>query len=171
LHIAGKPAAHDRNGTWDFMQACPDGVVVTQSDDLAWQLRRRFSRCDVFTNVQDAEYMYSLGDVMVLPRKYGGNCLPLNEALATGMPVIMTDIEPNNNLLPKEWLVPATKVDSFTPRGNVDIYQVNHQLLAEKLEWFRLQNTAEHSDKAYEIAQSISWQTLLPKYQELLESL
>lgn len=38
---------------------------------------------------------------MILPRKYAGLCLPMNEALMSGLPVIMTDIEPNNVILPK----------------------------------------------------------------------
>lgn len=170
MHIAGRPATNDRNGTRDFLQACPDGIVTTQSDDLAWQLRREYRHSNVYTNITDANYMYQLGDVMVMPRRYGGNCLPLNEALSSGMPVIMPDISPNNNLLPSEWLVPATKTGHFTPRFDVDIYSVDIAALADKLQEFRSMNIAEQSEKANAIADTISWQTLLPKWRAAIES-
>jgi len=171
MHIAGKPATNDRNGTWDFLMACPDGIVTTQNDDLAWQLRHQFRHATIYNAIDNNYDMYNLADILVLPRKYGGNCLPLNEALSSGMPVIMPDIIPNNNLLPGEWLVPAQVVDYFEPRGRVDIYQVDQQLLTDKIAWFKSQDIKELSQKANEIADSISWQTLLPKYKEALEML
>lgn len=171
FHIAGKPAAHDRNGTWDFLYSCPDGTVITQSSDLAFQIGRRYRHTRIVKNVDDNKTMYSFGSVLVLPRKYGGNCLPLNEALSSGVPVIMPDIEPNNHLLPPEWLVPAHKVDTFEPRTPVDIYEVDHDALVAKLEWFRNCNMTEQCYKADEIANTISWKALKPKYMEVLESL
>ena len=158
FHIAGKPAVHDRNGTWDFMTAVPDGRVVTQNEDLAKQIRMRYRNSNVFTNIDDQNQMYNIGNVMVLPRKYGGNCLPVNEALAAGCPVIMPDISPNNHLLPKEWLVPAVKISQFTPRTVIDIYEIDSDALAEKLRWFKEEaNMSEESEKANKIANAISW--------------
>lgn len=172
FHIAGKPAAHDRNGTWDYIRAVPDGKVITQSHDLAKHIRIRYRNSNVFTDIDDQNQMYHMGDVMVLPRKYGGNCLPLNEALAAGCPVIMTDISPNNNLLPKEWLVPAVKVDQFKPRTVIDIYQADPQALADKVRWFREEaNMKEESEKANKIAQSISWEECTSKWLEELNKL
>jgi glycosyltransferase involved in cell wall biosynthesis len=168
LHIAGNPAVNDRNGTWDFMAACPDGIVTTQSDDLARHLRMRYRHCNVFTNVADYNELYNLGDVLVFPRRYGGNCLPLNEALSTGMPVIMPDISPNNHLLPPEWLVPATCTDSFTPRTKIEMYSVDIDALRAKIEWFRSADMAVESKKADAIAQSISWEVLKPRYLDVL---
>lgn len=171
MHIAGKPAAHDRNGTWDFLRAWPEGLITTQNEDLARHVRMRYPHGVVYTGISDPNYMYSLGDIMVIPRKYGGNCLVLNEALASGMPVIMTDIEPNNHLLPKEWLVPATTTQSFTPRGKVDIYDVDIPLLTEKIDWMRSQNIGQLSEQANQIAETISWDTLKDKWLKALEDI
>lgn len=170
LHIAGKPAANDRNGTWEFMQACPDGRVTTQSSDLAWNIRRRYRHSDVRTDIQQPQQIYSLGDILVFPRKYGGNCLPLNEALSSGMPVIMTDIEPNNHILPPEWLVPARKTDSFEPRTTVDIFTADVDRLRERIQWVK-DNIESESKRANKIADTISWVTLLPKWQEAIRSI
>lgn len=171
LHIAGSPAVHDRNGTIDFLQCCPEGTVTTQSTDYSRLLRSDYRHSTVYDNIQDNNMLYQLGDILVMPRKYGGNCLPLNEALASGMPVIMTDIEPNNNLLPAEWLVPASIVDRFEPRTAVDIYQANYDALIQKMAWFRAQDMKHLSQQASEIADTISWTTLLPRWQEALHDL
>ena len=170
IHIAGNPASLDRNGTWDYMRACPDGRVTTQNSDLAWRIRRQYSRSRVYTDIGEPSYIYTLGDVLVLPRKYGGNCLPLNEALSSGMPVIMPDISPNNHLLPKEWLVPATLIDSFEPRTKVDIYTVDVDALAERIQWMK-DNIRSESKLANQIANTISWETMLPLWQEAIRSI
>jgi glycosyltransferase involved in cell wall biosynthesis len=174
IHIAGKPATLDRNGTWDFMQACPDGIVTTQSEDLAWHIRRRYRHSRVYTNIESPKVLYQMGDILVLPRKYGGNCLPLNEALSSGMPVIMPDISPNNHLLPKEWLVPAVSIGKLNPSGvnersPVEMYEVDAQALVERIQWVK-DNIYFESLKANELADTISWPNLLPKYQEAIAS-
>lgn len=171
MHLAGNPAALDRNGTADYMTACPDGRVVTQSHDLANKIRSRYSQSNVFTDIHDQKIIYSIGDIMVMPRKYGGNCLPLNEALSAGMPVIMPDISPNNHLLPKEWLVPAYVAGSFTPRTKIDVYQTDIQALRDKIDWFATQDIKHHSELANKIADSISWTTLKPEWEATIADL
>lgn len=167
LHIAGNPATFDRNGTWDAMNAIPDGNVVTQNEELARHLRMKYRHSSVWTKVEDPNFMYNLGDVLVFPRRYGGNCLPLNEALSSGMPVIMPDIEPNR-ILPEEWLVPAEVTGSFEPRTKIDLYSVDPEALREKVEWFKNCQIETESIKADEIAQTISWEALKPKWEAIL---
>lgn len=171
IHIAGNPAVHDRNGTFDALNAHPSGlVVVTQKESLAKFLKARYSMARVLEDVKDNLELYNLGDVLVFPRRYGGNCLPLNEALSCGMPVIMSDIAPNNNLLPKEWLVPAYQNGHFEPRARVNLYSVDVQRLKDKIAEFMTWDIEAESRKADHIAESISWTTLLPKWKEALES-
>ena len=161
FHIAGKPAHEDRNGTWDFMQAVPDGTIVTQSEDLAYHIRRQYRFSTVYTEVSDNKTMYQLGNLLVFPRKYGGNCLPLNEALAHGVPVIMPNISPNNHLLPQEWLVNTEFEGFFEPRMRVDYYKSDINSIRERIDWFNNVDFAEQSRKARAIAETISWNALL----------
>lgn len=170
MHLAGNPAANDRNGTFSFMDACPNGTVVTQDEGLAGILRNRYRFSTIWTEVHDNKQIYEFGDVMVLPRKYGGNCLPLNEALSCGLPVIMTDVSPNNEFLPKEWLVPAQVEGQFAPRFPITIWQADHAALVEKIEWLQGADIAAMSRQANELADTISWKTLLPKWQEAIAS-
>lgn len=170
MHIAGKPATHDRNGTWDYLQAWPTGLVTTQSEDLASMIGKRYSQSRVIRNIKDQNDIYSYGDYLVLPRKYGGNCLILNEALSRGMPVIMPDIPPNNNILPNDWLVPAQITDRFEPRTAIDIYTADPLKLHQKINDFLHVNMPIESERANKIADTISWETLLPRYLEVIES-
>lgn len=169
MHVAGKPAANDRNGTEDYLFAVNNGRVITQDKELARKYAHTFPNAKFYTNIEDAYQIYQIGNIMVLPRRYGGNCLPLNEALSCGLPVIMPDISPNNELLPQEWLVKAKKTSQFEPRHPIDIYSVGTGNLREVIDWFKYTDMAVQSLKANEIAESISWRVLQPKWIEALQ--
>lgn len=195
LHPAGKAAAHDRNGTEIVIGASKylrsdaqihihfqgeQGLAhqATHTIDYYKEVLEHFGDATKITINQwefdDYAEVYNDADVLILPRRYGGNCLPVNEALSTGMPVIMTDISPNNALLPANWLIPASKVAEFTPRTKVDIYASDPKSLAAKIDEFYFKNASEmryENITANNIAQSISWQALKPKYIEAFEQL
>lgn len=141
LHIVGTLAAHDRNGTLDILQA-----LKYCTSDFTLTIRSQHPLPDEYIsndprliykigNEQNVEDMYKGYDAMILPRRYGGLALTMNEALMSGLPVIMTDISPNNEVLPKEWLVECSKVDEFMARVPIDVHGCNIQKLAEKIDW------------------------------------
>ena len=43
--------------------------------------------------------LYAGFDPLILPRRYGGLCLPMNEALRSGLPVIMFNVSPSDAIL------------------------------------------------------------------------
>ena len=47
-----------------------------------------------------------------------------------------SDIDPNNKVLPKEWLVPANKKTSFMARTSIDVYHTDRADLADKIRKF-----------------------------------
>jgi glycosyltransferase involved in cell wall biosynthesis len=181
VHIAGRPAAHDRNGTYTFLNAlqlAPDdlkGRVFTQDKELATEIKREFPSVDVKVNTRDYTDIYKKGSVIVLPRKYGGNCLPMNEALAAGMPVIMSKVSPQTDFLPDEWLVEAHKTDiKFAPRFPLDVYECDPAALMLKMRWFKSlddMRMLKQSQTASDLAYSISWEIMKPKYEEVFEAL
>ena len=81
-------------------------------------------------NPDNRQDMYSGFDAMVLPRRYAGLCLPMNEALMSALPVFMTDISPNNAILPDKWLAKSIKIDVFRTKSIVDVYDVKPERLA-----------------------------------------
>ena len=58
----------------------------------------------------------------------------------------------------------------FEPRGRVDVYTVDFDALLKRIDWVAA-NIEEQSKIANEIADSISWTTLLPKYEEAIRSI
>ena len=108
------------------------------------------------------------GDVLIMPRRFGGLCLPVNEALAAGMPAIMPNISPNE-WLPTEWLVNAGWCTTFKAKQRVDIYSANHKALAAKIDQFTDASFYTAAKvKAADLARGLSWHTLLPEYQKAL---
>lgn len=180
LHIMGKVATHDRNGTYDLLDALkystsdfelvirsqygvPEYIEATKDPRVSFEMG----------NIPDQTSMYGGFDAMIMPRRYGGLCLPMNEALACALPVIMTDISPNNKALPENWLVPATKTHDFMARTKIDVYRSDIIKLGKKLDWL-----AEVDDdtmnnlklEAYEIAiDNYSSEVLKPQYQKVME--
>lgn len=195
IHIIGRPAVHDRNGTLSFLDAIEqlgdeyeykifyqppaDGRAQEFFVPVQARLEQLSHMIDIQTDIDDPETMYRQGDVLVLPRRYGGLCLPAQEALSTGMPVIMTDISPNYDLLPKEWLCDARYLHKFHDHQhtryahvNVDVYEAETESLIRTMRKFHDRAyTQSASIVADTIAQTLSWETQQPQYIERLKQL
>lgn len=174
LHIAGKPAKADRNGTKSvlemlkFSQADYELVIRVQTE---YDLKCNDSRVTIeYGDVDGRADMYAGYDAMILPRRYAGLCLPMNEALLSGLPVFMTDVSPNNFILPKEWLCQSEDIGMIKTKISIPSYNANPKTLARMID-----NFVENGDKeaakeqAYQIGHKhFSPERLLPKYQKLL---
>ncbi|WP_029925466.1 glycosyltransferase [Nocardia otitidiscaviarum] len=183
LHIVGRPAIHGRNGTEDLLKAlqhvhAPVSVTIRCQDPgyVTTLLRHRDIPAHVTLGIDCADLpnywdAYD-SDVLVMPRRFGGLCLPAQEALAAGMPVIMPAVSPND-WLPSEWLVPATHAGRFTARVPVDLYTVDHEALASKID--QLATDTDFYGKAAalagDIADQMSWERLKPMYDQTFAEL
>lgn len=179
LHVAGRPAIQHRNGTWDLLNALQhvqSEITVTitcQDPDYVPGLLREFTIPGTVTvesasgDVANYWDLY-VGDVLVMPRRFGGLCLPVNEALGAGMPVIMTDIDPNNAWLPGEWLVPASKYGQLMVRTAIDLYMADPRALAARIDRFATDDAffAAAKDSARALAKQYSWDQLQPEYEQ-----
>lgn len=182
LHIAGRPAIHDRNGTEDLLAALQhvtarvEVTIRCQDADYVSKLLRHTVPSNVQLGINCADTAnywdnYS-GDVLVMPRRFGGLCLPAQEAIGAGMPVIMPDISPNQ-WLPADWRVPATHDGRFTARVPVDLYTVDHRALAAKIDQFATDPAffAEACARTRQLAVEMSWDALKPEYDHVLTAL
>lgn len=160
LHIAGRKTYEDRNGTNDLLEAIKlipkdlqfELVIKTQTTDIE-NINDNRIIIDKSSPVDERE-LYDDFDAVIMPRRYAGACLPMNESLASGLPVIMTDIDPNNKILPTNWLVKSEKKTSFVARTIVDVYSADHQELANIIENFiKLEDLPEYKKTARSIAQ------------------
>ena len=174
LHIIGTAAAHDRNGTNDLLESLQYSksdfrLVIKSQHVILPDMRSSDSRVSyVIADETSVADMYRDFDALILPRRYGGLSLTTNEALVSGLPVIMSNISPNNELLPADWLVDAEKMGEFMTRTMIDIYKTNPQLLAQKIDWMSGQNMSMMKQEAFSVGKNNFDQNILrPKYQSL----
>lgn len=176
LHIVGKPAVHDRNGTNAFLRALNQvgrpvrAVVTTQT-----------GRLDEFTPAPNVDLqiikanhesyweLYEHGDVLVSPRRFGGLHLPALEALGAGMPVVMPDLQPNETWTSPRLRVPARRVGGFRASQTIDLYDTEVLALASVMRNLLVPGEYERAfEDTLELRQANSWDAHLETYQEHL---
>jgi glycosyltransferase involved in cell wall biosynthesis len=174
LHIAGKAAANDRNGTnsvIDMMKYSKEDFELVIKSQTPIEIKNMDSRITIeIDNVKERQDMYTGFDAMILPRRYAGLCLPMNEALLSGLPVFMTDISPNNVVLPKEWLTVSEELGVMRLAAPVIYYDVDPKKFAEKIDsYVRLSNKEKEKERAFSIGyKSFAPDRLKSKYLEIL---
>lgn len=175
LHVAGWPAVPDRNGTGivaaaaTLMQSDAEVVLRGQHRDIArYQRHTPHLRAEA-GNIPDHWDLYAGADVLVQPRRFGGLSLPTLEALAVGMPVVMSDCSPN-----EVWPGPrvqVTRTQTVATRGGVlPLYDTDPQVLADTLDDLATQPDilAKLRHEATEWATANSWQALTPMWHDEL---
>jgi len=168
LHVIGTLAYKDRNGTLDLLKAVKQStsdfelVIRTQHEiPIEYFLDDPRVIYD-YQNIGSNAELYRDFDAVILPRRYGGLSLVMNEALMAGLPVIMTDIEPNNCILPKSWLVKSKYKSQIVVKSIIDVYSVDVNELTKKIDWFVTQDLKR---EAYNIAlDNFSFEILKPRY-------
>jgi glycosyltransferase involved in cell wall biosynthesis len=185
LHIVGRPAVHDRAGTIDTLRALQNvqhtDITVTITSQEPGYIRSLMltagiklpDNIDLHIREGDrADYwdLYTDQHVLIAPRRFGGLSLPMQEAVAAGMPVISTAVSPQKNWLPPEWLVAASPAGEFHAKQLIDLWTADHIALAEKISRFANNPVfyRQASEQAVAIAKSLSWSELKPLYEQVL---
>ena len=177
VHIAGYELYQDRNGTQALLDAIQyvtsdvEFVIYSQHqipglDDPRVEIRH--------ANVKNYTDLTKDGDVLILPRRYGGQSLQMNEALSRGMLVLMPDMPPQDQILPAETLFKHVGTFPIMTRTMIDCAVIDPKVLANKIDemasWGKeeVMRLSEFSDRR---AEDISWKTLKPKYDQVFEEL
>lgn len=183
VHVVGNPALADRNGTTDVLDALrhvTSEVTVTltcQRPGYLASLIRPGQAPDNVTLIIDSASaasrwsLYAGQHVLLLPRRYGGLCLPVNEALGSGIPVIMPDISPNNDWLPGRWLVPARVRDFIQTKTLIDVHETSPFGLASRIDLLA-NDDAEYNlalRQVRDVVKCYNWQQLSDHYREVLD--
>ena len=174
LHIAGKKAAKDRNGTnsiFEMMRYYKGDyeIVIKSQTNIDYASKDPRLKIEI-GNPKNRQDMYKGFDAMVLPRRYAGLCLPMNEALMSGIPVFMTNISPNNAILPAEWLSESAMIDKFRGKSIVNVYDAYPRILAKTIDKYVLDNNKSNiKNRAYEIGiENFSVDNLKQKYLNII---
>jgi glycosyltransferase involved in cell wall biosynthesis len=183
LHVAGWPTVGDRNGTEIVADAAmriafPCEVTIRGQHSQLGETRRhrRLRRSPVrltFDGNGVADYwsLYHDADVIVMPRRFGGLCLPVQEAMSAGLATVMTDCSPN-----EVWpglRVPARVRGSVrAPGGNIPMHDVDPHHLAEVMGELAANRdlVAELQRQSRQWAEANTWAALRPMWTSELEA-
>lgn len=176
LHIAGTPAVEDRNGTLLAIEAMK---YVESPVTLTVKTQKRIPANppqNVHIDNSDVENYWDLygdEDAFLFPRKFGGLSLPINESISCGMVPILSGCEPQTAWIPTECLVRGSVTKQIMTKTMIDIYEVSPHSLAMKIDEFYEDRLSFNklSFKMNEIGDSISWDTLKPRYISVFEGL
>jgi hypothetical protein len=171
LHTAGSQTIGTRNGT-DIValasrRLANAGVkftVYSQGPTAA------FTRALVKAPVTDRWSMYVGQHMLILPRRYGGLCLPALEAMACGLAVVMPDCPPN-----RDW--PVIRVPGDTgatiqmQTGPVPVFEVYANVLASTVLPFVANRDilAEAQARSREWAEANRWAELAHRYYDVMD--
>lgn len=177
------PAMQDRNGT-GIVLAALQYVTAEVTMIIRGQLSRgelaRKATWRIPDNVTLVELPYVDGpyweayppeaDVLVLPRRYGGLSLSMQESAALGMPLITTDLEPQR-AYPHALLVDASPSFTETMKiGDVMVFKADPRDVAAQMDRLATSpmRVAAASAFARTWAESLSWQQWTGAYDEVL---
>lgn len=134
LHVVGQPCAHDRNGTNLVLRAfeqMPEQQLIIRSQVPLRNLRRSRHHNIQFVSKETAtvDELYQDADAFILPRRYAGQSLVINEAQAAGLPLVCLDRVPE-----AAWTAPKALIPSHGRKGRgwtrsrADVYPRNRTL-------------------------------------------
>lgn len=188
LHIVGRPTmdrSNDlhRNGTIDLLAALQlvtaDVTVTIRCQQAGYvenliQIHNFHFPPNIVLRIENGDTPnywdnYRGQHALIMPRRFGGLCLPANEAIAAGIPVIMPNIDPNNTWLPHTWLVPAHQIGAFRAKQVIDLFQVDTGALAIKINQLVTDPGfyTKAKRKAQQLRYRLSWDTLKPLYEDV----
>jgi len=174
LHIAGKKAAKDRNGTETVINMLKHSkadyeLVIKSQSEIITNVTDSRLKIEI-GNPENREDLYNGFDAMVLPRRYAGLCLPMNEALLSGLPVFMTNVSPNNQILPQDWLVDSDSIGSIRTKVRINLFEANNVLLAQTIDkYMSINDKNNYKQQAYDLGFNNFSPTILKnKYLELI---
>ncbi len=171
-HVASS-AMCDRNGTDLLLQAL--GFV---NHELTLKIRGGEPRRNTYHGNVTVEYLgHHPGmfyehwpedvDALVLPRRYGGLCLPMQEAATLGLPIITLDLEPQREWFPSASLVPARIEEEVNMRGGrFQIHTCEPRRLGGAINAL-VQDPSFQRERSLAWAKAISWEALQDHYDDI----
>lgn len=176
LHVVGHRTAGDRNGTISLANALRRATAPMRVRFLvqgsSFPTVRSSPQVEIEVvrgGVEQYWDLYEGADVLVMPRRYGGLSLPVQEAAGAGLALVMTDVEPN-----RTWpIVPVPVRQRFpihTPAGDVTTVEADPRVLALTLDHLatRRADLLDHQLAARAWAEENDWDRWAPRWRQAL---
>lgn len=125
---------------------------------------------EVIAGDQPYDTLFSSGDVYINAEQYNGLSLPLQEAYASGMPVITTKRFPIDTWLPNELLVePARKTNHKVNQTTFERCHIDPKDLAKKVDEIYNTDITKYSNMGKEWGDYYCWNNYKEIYQRVIE--
>lgn len=177
VHVQA-PAFLDRNGSELLNAALPlmtvpsvwrvfgDPVLAAQTHQFGMATVHFEGRVETYWD------LYADAEILVLPRRYGGLSLPMQEAAACGLGVVSLDLDPQRGWLHPDGLIPTSGGYAYPMRGgDFWVHGAEPDAVARVLDRLaadpHLRGTLAADASAW--AATITWDQLLPLYELAFE--
>jgi hypothetical protein len=169
VHNAGHGGLGGRNGTRELLEAMeyvksPIKLIVRSQFKL-----KEVNDPRIEYRIGDLPYesLFEEGDVFIYPDKFGGSCLPLQEAHSAGMCVMASNRHPTNTWLPTEPLIPIKGYKKERISIDFDAAIVDPKDIAKNIDLWYNKDIESFSLAGKEWAKLNSWKNLKPLYEAL----
>lgn len=176
VHSASHGGQNNRKGTHLVMDAMkyvqsPIKLIIYSWMPFVCKDPRVEVRVQNFKNYWQ---VWQEGDVLIYPQDYNGICLPIIEAMTSGLGVITTNIFPFNEYMPKELMFePREMYKTKAQMGNNEMLaaKIDPKTIAAKIDEVYGMDMGEFSDYGKEWGKQNSWEVRLPEYKLALKNL
>ena len=186
VHNAGNIGHQQHKGTVEVLRAAQfiesDLTLTIRAQDVKYLNRLLAQVPEVKKNPKvilelgqiPYEDLYRSHDVSVVPEKFNGLSLPLQEAYAAGLVVMTTDRYPANTWLPSAPLIPVDHTRKGRIGGGYLEFEesvVDPRMVASTMDKWYGKDIRDHSLKAQKWARANSWEAKKPQLLAILENL
>lgn len=176
LHMSA-PAMMDRNGTADFhasVNHCRSTfkIIVAGAQNLIYEENPKHEWIHDKEIRSDRLSRYTPEiDLLVLPRRFGGLCLPMLEAASYGIPTLTLDVSPQN-LWPGTIRTEPIGYDLINMvGGKFSVYRSDYAALTEAMDAYADTSLKFKSEQSINWAKSNSWDIIAPMWMEYFEGI
>ena len=172
VHNAGNGGLGGRNGTKELIEAMkyvksPIKLIIrTQEHDFKCD----DPRVEIRYGTVSRETLYSEGDVFIFPEKFNGLSLPIQEAYASGMPIMCGDRHPMNIWLPTDIMIPVKGYKKERISVEFDSAIIDPIDIAETIDRWYGKDISKYSLMGKEWGKNNNWKKLKKQYAKLLSS-
>jgi hypothetical protein len=169
IHNAGHGGLGGRNGTKELLEAMqyvksPIKLIVRAQNG---GLKSNDARVEIINHSVPYDELWATGDVFIIPEKFGGSFLPMQEAFASGMAVMASDRFPTNDWLPKELLIPVAGYKKERIGAEFDCALLDPKKIAEKIDEWYGKDISKFSLLGKEWGANNSWDVLKLQYEKI----
>lgn len=119
--------------------------------------------------VRDYWRLYDDVQALVLPRRYGGLSLPMQEAASCGLPIVSINVEPQKRWLCPWLAVPEHRLTSARMKGGqINVWSCDPKLLAQRIDALVACDPAPAVTASELWAHSLDWERWAGIYRRLL---